>query len=60
MAMKAFGGHNADVVSVDHIDDLKDMWDFKVIESHLSDQQYVIDYLSTAHEYTEQIYLKHF
>ena len=60
MALKAFGQQNDDVVPVDHIDDLKDMWDFKVIESHLSDQQYVIDYLSTAHEYTEQIYLKHF
>jgi carbamoyltransferase len=60
MALKAFGQHNDDVVPVDHIDDLKDMWDFKVIESHLSDQQYIMDYLATAHEYTEQIYLKHF
>ena len=60
MALKAFGEYNADVVPVDHIDDLKDLWDFKVIESHLSDQQYVIDYISTAHRYTEQVYLKHF
>ena len=41
MALKAFGEHNDDVTSVDHIDDLKDMWDFEVIESHLSDQQYM-------------------
>ena len=60
MALKAFGEHNDDVVSVDHIDDLKDMWDFKVIESHLSDQQYVIDYILQHMKYTEQIYLKHF
>ena len=36
------------------------MWDFMVIDHHLNDQQYIMDYIHTAHEYTEQIYLRHF
>ena len=57
MALKAFGEYNADVVPVDDIDDLKDLWDFPVIESHLQDDKYIMDYISTAHRYTEQLYL---
>ena len=60
MALKAFGQHNADVSDVDNIDDLDKLWDFMVIDQHLNDQQYIMDYIHTAHEYTEQIYLRHF
>ena len=61
MALKAFGQHNPDVNCQDiHIDSLDRMWDFLLIEQHINDQQYLIDYIHTAHEYTEQIYLKHF
>tara|TARA_Y100001972_G_scaffold73444_1_gene89254 strand:+ start:1792 stop:3291 length:1500 start_codon:yes stop_codon:yes gene_type:complete len=60
MALKAFGKHNNDVKPVDNIDDLNKLWDFQVIEQHLQQPQYIIDYLATAHEYTEQIYVKHF
>lgn len=61
MALKAFGKNNPDV-SADGlgIDDLEILWDFEVIDKHLHDQQYIMDYIHTAHEYTEQIYLRHF
>ena len=61
MALKAFGKHNADVNNegID-VDTLDKMWDFMVIDHHLNDQQYIMDYIHTAHEYTEQIYLRHF
>ena len=61
MALKAFGKHNPDVSDKGlGIDDLEILWDFDVIERHLSDQQYIMDYIHTAHECTEQIFLKHF
>ena len=58
MALKAFGNHNSDVDNggID-IDNLDKMWDFNVIDKHLDDQQYLVDYIHTAHEYTEQTYL---
>ena len=61
MALKAFGNHNSDVDNggID-IDNLDKMWDFNIIDKHLDDQQYLVDYIHTAHEYTEQTYLKHF
>ena len=60
MALKAFGEHNSDVTSVSHIDDLDKLWDFMVLDQHINDQQYIMDYIHTAHEETEKIYLKHF
>ena len=61
MALKAFGKHNPDVCDKSlGIDDLEILWDFDVIDKHLHDQQYIMDYIHTAHEYTEQIYLRHF
>ena len=61
MALKAFGKHNPDVSDKSlGIDDLEILWDFDVIEKHLHDQQYIMDYIHTAHEYTEQIFLRHF
>ena len=61
MALKAFGKHNPDVCDKSlGIDDLEILWDFDVIDRHLNDQQYIMDYIHTAHEYTEQIYLRHF
>ena len=61
MALKAFGqAPNFDVTPVDHIDDLDKLWNFPLIEKNMHDQQYIFNYLATAHEYTEQTYLKHF
>ena len=60
MALKAFGKHNNDVVPIDHIDDLDKLWDFMVLDQHINDQMYIMDYIHTAHEETEKIYLKHF
>ena len=60
MALKAFGTENPDVIPVDHIDDLDKLWDFRILESRISDQQYIIDYIHSAHHYTEQAFLKHF
>ena len=60
MALKAFGNHNNDVVPIDHIDDLDKLWDFMVLDQHINDQMYITDYIHTAHEETEKIYLKHF
>ena len=56
----AFGKHNNDVTSIDHIDDLNKLWDFTVLDKHINDQMYIMDYIHTAHEETEKIYLKHF
>ena len=61
MALKAFGKHDPDISAKGiGIDDLEKLWNFDVIDHNLHDQQYIMDYIHTAHEYTEQIYLKHF
>tara|TARA_B100000945_G_scaffold37602_1_gene25417 strand:- start:230 stop:1270 length:1041 start_codon:yes stop_codon:yes gene_type:complete len=60
MALKAFGTENPDVIPVDHIDDLDKLWNFTTLESRINDQQYIIDYIHSAHHYTEQAFLKHF
>ena len=61
MALKAFGKNNPDVSNDGiHIDNLDKMWDFDLLQTKAHDQQYLIDYIHTAHEYTEEIYLKHF
>ncbi len=61
MALKAFGslGH-PEVPYVEDIDEINKLWDFDVLESHIEDQQYVVDYIATAHERTEEVYLRHF
>ena len=61
MALKAFGNINPDVSNDGiHIDNLDKMWDFDLLQAKSHDQQYLVDYIHTAHEYTEQIYLRHF
>jgi len=60
MAMKAYGQENPDVVPVDHIDKLDQLWDFSKLEPRAQDMQYILDYVHTAHGHTEQMFLKHF
>ena len=61
MALKAFGNNNPDVSNVGiDIDSLDKMWDFDLLQARAEDHQYLVDYIHTAHEYTEQIYLEHF
>ena len=61
MALKAFGKNNPDVSNDGiGIDNLHEMWNFDLLQSKSRDQQYILDYIHTTHEYTEQIYLKHF
>lgn len=62
MALKGFGKHNPDVISVDSIDDLGDVWNFGHLDSVRGKigQEYIFDWIHTAHKYTEDIFLKHF
>ncbi len=60
MAMKAFGSENPDVVPVDHIDKLDQLWDFQKLEPRCQDTQYIVDYVHSAHHHTEQLFLRHF
>ena len=61
MALKAYGRTDLDLVKdTDDIDDLNRIWDWEVIERFMNNQQFLVDYIATAHEKTEQLYLKHF
>ncbi len=61
MALKAHGNTEFSAVSdVDHIDKLNDLWNFEQIERNANDRNFTLDYIATAHEKTEQLYLKHF
>tara|TARA_B100001250_G_scaffold163179_1_gene140314 strand:+ start:1818 stop:3326 length:1509 start_codon:yes stop_codon:yes gene_type:complete len=63
MALKAWANNTdlPDVPYVDHIDKLDQVWDFKKIEENLfKNKLYALDYVATAHERTEQLYLRHF
>ena len=61
MALKAHGTTDFDAVpSVDDIDKLNQVWDFTKLEKNVQNQNYCLNYIATAHERTEQIYLNHF
>ena len=61
MALKAHGNTEFSAVpDVDHIDKLNDLWNFEQIERNANDRNFTLDYIATAHEKTEQLYLKHF
>ena len=61
MALKAFGPTDcSDVPDVDNIDKLNDLWDFNILERSVHDQNYTLGFIATAHEKTEQLFLKHF
>ena len=61
MALKAFGSTDCpDVPYVDNIDKLNDVWDFNILEKCINDQNYSLDFIATAHERTEQLFLSHF
>lgn len=59
---KGFGKHHSDVVPVSDIDDLGDVWNFGHLDSVRSKigQEYIFDWIHTAHKYTEDVFLKHF
>ncbi len=63
MAIKAFGRKDCpDVKYVDDIDRLNEVWDFGFLDHNINSltSEYLWDYIATAHEYTERIYLNHF
>ena len=62
MAVKAFGNLGCPGVKlIDGIDNLHEVWNFDAVRnSYPHDLQWMADFIATAHEHTEQVYLKHF
>jgi carbamoyltransferase len=62
MAIKALGEHHPEVKFVGGIDNLSEIWNFTHLDNVRNDidRQYISDWIHTAHEYTEKVYLDHF
>ena len=60
MALKAYGSHCPVVPESFSIDGLNEIWNFDILEKNINDRWFVMDYIATAHEYTEQVFLNHF
>lgn len=62
MAIKALGKHHPEVKFVDDIDKLDEIWNFNHLDAlrPTMSTDYIQDWLHTAHEYTEKVYLNHF